>query len=127
MLAIVTFSLIPEAMEISSIFSILKGIIFGILCMMICDYIVDKKFTKKGYTSSLLKTGVIVSIGLALHNFPEGLAIGSGFEASLTLGYALAVAICIHDIPEGYGQSRHLPSKKLFNLLKLKITSTFLS
>ena len=101
MLAIVTFSLLPEAMEVSSIFNVLIGIVLGISSMMFCDYIVDKKFTNKGYTSSLLKTGVIVSIGLALHNFPEGLAIGSGFEASLTLGYALAIAICIHDIPEG--------------------------
>ena len=38
---------------------------------------------------------------MAIHNFPEGLAIGSGFGASLTLGYSLAIAICIHDIPEG--------------------------
>ena len=36
-------------------------------------------------TSNLLKTGIIVSIGLALHNFPEGLAIGSGFGASIKL------------------------------------------
>lgn len=38
---------------------------------------------------------------MALHNFPEGLAIGSGFEASIKLGYSLALAICLHDIPEG--------------------------
>ena len=38
---------------------------------------------------------------LALHNFPEGLAIGSGFGASLKLGLSLAIAICLHDIPEG--------------------------
>ena len=51
--------------------------------------------------NNLLKTGMIVSIGLAIHNFPEGLAIGSGFEASLKLGLSLAIAICFHDIPEG--------------------------
>lgn len=51
--------------------------------------------------NNLLKTGIIVSIGLAIHNFPEGLAIGSGFEASLKLGLSLAIAICLHDIPEG--------------------------
>ena len=51
--------------------------------------------------ASGLRTGIIVSIGLAIHNFPEGLAIGSGFEASLKLGLGLAIAICLHDIPEG--------------------------
>ena len=56
--------------------------------------------------NNLLKTGIIVSIGLAIHNFPEGLAIGSGFEASLKLGLSLAIAICLHDIPEGRFQSR---------------------
>ena len=40
----------------------------------------DEKNSKEG---SLLKTGIIVSIGLAIHNFPEGLAIGSGFESSI--------------------------------------------
>ena len=70
----------------------------------------QKKFNIKhvsGKGNTLLKTGIIVSIGLALHNFPEGLAIGSGFEASLNLGYSLALAIALHDIPEGRFQSRH--------------------
>ena len=102
--------------------------------MIICDILVDKKFNKRGKTvdnlqarnalkhknnqlkkdsqfskekNNLLKTGIIVSIGLAIHNFPEGLAIGSGFEASLKLGLSLAIAICFHDIPEGRFQSRH--------------------
>lgn len=105
MLAIICFDLIPEAMEISNIISILCGIILGIICMIVCDMLVQKKFNtsnkKTINTNSLLKTGIIVSIGLALHNFPEGLAIGSGFGASITLGYSLAIAICLHDIPEG--------------------------
>ena len=104
MLAIICFDLIPEAMEISNIFNILIGIILGILAMIICDILVQTKFNSKltrNNTNSLLKTGIIVSIGLALHNFPEGLAIGSGFSASLSLGYSLAIAICFHDIPEG--------------------------
>ena len=105
MLAIICFDLIPEAMEISNIFSVLCGIILGIIAMIFCDILVQKKFNtsskRKIDANSLLKTGIIVSIGLALHNFPEGLAIGSGFGASLSLGYSLAIAICLHDIPEG--------------------------
>jgi len=105
MLAIICFDLIPEAMEISSIMNVMIGIIAGIMVMIACDILVQKKFnvsSKRNFnTNRLLKTGIIVSIGLALHNFPEGLAIGSGFGASITLGYSLAIAICLHDIPEG--------------------------
>ncbi len=104
MTAIVCFELIPEALEIANVLMVLCGIFIGIMLMIFCDIIVDNKFKnvkqhdKKG---SLMKTGIVVSIGLAIHNFPEGLAIGSGFEASLTLGYTLALAIAFHDIPEG--------------------------
>jgi len=104
MLAIICFDLIPEAMQIASIVNVLLGIILGIIAMIVCDILVQRKFNSNNINiknkNSLLKTGIIVSIGLALHNFPEGLAIGSGFGASITLGYSLAIAICLHDIPE---------------------------
>ena len=105
MMAVICFDLIPEALEISNLFMVIVGNILGIIAMIGCDLLVEKKFNKnikprKG-KNSLLKTGIIVSIGLAIHNFPEGLAIGSGFEASVKLGFSLALAICLHDIPEG--------------------------
>ena len=110
MLAVICFDLIPEAMEISSIYTTILGIILGIIIMIICDNLVQKKFNSANITSKkvgLLKTGIVVSIGLALHNIPEGLAIGSGFDESTALGLSLAIAICLHDIPEGRFQSRH--------------------
>ena len=110
MMAIICFDLIPEAMEISNIVNVILGIVFGIFVMIFCDVLVQKKFNnrviKGSNSNSLLKTGIIVSIGLAIHNFPEGLAIGSGFGASIKLGLSLAIAICLHDIPEGRFQSR---------------------
>ena len=100
MMSIVCFELIPESMGISSIQNTIVAVILGIITMLLCDIVVENKFSyKKG--NSLLKTGIIVSVGLAIHNFPEGLAIGSGFEASFKLGLSLAIAICFHDIPEG--------------------------
>lgn len=103
MIAVICFELIPEALEISNLFISLIGILLGIMMMIMCDIYVDKKFSKKAKTANdrLLKTGIIVSIGLAIHNLPEGLAIGSGYEASVKLGLSLAIAICFHDIPEG--------------------------
>lgn len=109
MMAVICFDLIPESLGISSIIEVIIGITSGIIIMIFCDVIVDKKFNNKEITNknlnkttnNLLKTGIIVSIGLAIHNIPEGLAIGSGFEASTKLGFSLALAICFHDIPEG--------------------------
>ena len=105
MLAIVCFDLLPEAFNLTNLPTVFLGILLGIIMMIICDLLVDKKFNNsnkfKQTKNDLLKTGIIVSIGLALHNFPEGLAIGSGFGASIKLGLSLAIAICLHDIPEG--------------------------
>ena len=117
MMAVVCFDLIPEALGISNLFQVIIGIAFGIVIIIVCDLLVAKKFSNspklnsnktnntKNKKNELLKTGIIVSIGLAIHNFPEGLAIGSGFEASLKLGLSLAIAICLHDIPEGISMS----------------------
>ena len=117
MMAVICFDLIPEALGLSQITEVIIGIILGIIVMIFCDLIVDKIFSKKPILNqntnkvpnNLLKTGIIVSIGLAIHNIPEGLAIGSGFEASLKLGFSLAIAICFHDIPEGISMA--LPMK----------------
>lgn len=122
MMAVVCFDLIPEALGISNIFLTVAGIVMGIISMIFCDLLVENKFSQKSNVknqkNSLLKTGMIVSIGLAIHNFPEGLAIGSGFEASMRLGLSLAVAICLHDIPEGVSMA--IPMKN-GGMKKLKV------
>ena len=133
MMAVICFDLIPESLEISNIFEAILGILLGIIAMIFCDLLVDKKFSSKMHTnnkeSKLLRTGMIVSIGLAIHNFPEGLAIGSGFESSLKLGLSLAIAICFHDIPEGISMAIPMknggmkPSKVIFYVILSGVTT----
>jgi len=51
--------------------------------------------------AGLLRMGLFTALAIAIHNFPEGLAT---FTASLSdplLGLPIAVAIAIHNIPEG--------------------------
>lgn len=107
MISIVCFDLIPEALELSGLVYTIIGVLVGVVAMIFCDNLVKNKYNDKRVknNNSLLKTGIIVGIGLALHNFPEGLAIGSGFGASIKLGYSLAIAILLHDIPEGISMS----------------------
>ena len=101
MTSIICFDLIPEALKYGNITICLIGIFVGILIMIICDEFVKKIKIKESKNNHLIKTGMIILIGLTLHNFPEGLAIGAGFDASNVLGLSLAIAIAIHDIPEG--------------------------
>ena len=129
MIAIVCFDLLPEAFKLTTLPTVFLGIILGIATMIFCDVIIDKKFQAKLQKNTLLKTGIVVSIGLALHNFPEGLAIGSGFEASLTLGLSLAIAICLHDVPEGISMAVPMknggmkPAKVIFYVILSGITT----
>ena len=53
----------------------------------------------------LYRLGIFTALAIAIHNFPEGLAT---FVAALndpTIGLAIAIAIAIHNIPEGIAVS----------------------
>lgn len=49
----------------------------------------------------LYSTGIMVAIGLALHNFPEGVTVFMGSYVNIEFGTVLALAITLHNIPEG--------------------------
>ncbi|MGI6776794.1 MAG: ZIP family metal transporter [Acetivibrionales bacterium] len=103
MTAVVCFKLLPEAFELGGIAYSLTGLLLGVLAIIIIEEIINKSvhMLKRYGSSSLLRTGILMAVGIALHNFPEGLAVGSGFEASFSLGFTITAVIIIHDIPEG--------------------------
>lgn len=49
----------------------------------------------------LLKTGLITAAGIALHNFPEGVAVYLSSLQGLEVGLPLTFSIALHNIPEG--------------------------
>ncbi len=55
--------------------------------------------------SKLMRMGVFTALAIAIHNFPEGLATFIGALQDPALGIAIAVAIAIHNIPEGIAVS----------------------
>jgi len=53
-------------------------------------------------SSVLMRSGVLIALGIAIHNFPEGLVtFCAAATGDVALGITIAVAIAIHNIPEG--------------------------
>lgn len=126
MTAIICFDLIPESLNIIGISLCIIGIFIGILVMIICNKIINNLSIKSNINTtqnSMFETGIIIAIGLAIHNFPEGLAIGAGFESSSALGLKLAIAIMLHDIPEGISISLPLKVSGYSKLKSILITT----
>ena len=59
---------------------------------------------------SLLKAGIIMLLAIALHNLPEGMAIGATGASNGQTGILIAVIIAVHNIPEGMAISAPLAS-----------------
>ncbi|KAB3526237.1 zinc transporter ZupT [Alkaliphilus serpentinus] len=55
--------------------------------------------------SALLRMGMFSALAIAIHNFPEGLATFTSAIQDPALGISIAVAIAIHNIPEGIAVS----------------------
>jgi len=59
-----------------------------------------------GKPKVLMRAGLFTAIGIAIHNFPEGLVtFSSAATGDTALGIAVAVAVAIHNIPEGMAVS----------------------
>jgi ZIP family zinc transporter len=106
MTAVVCFKLIPEAFESGGVLFTFTGITSGIIAVVFIENCLkNSKLLRSrgtsGKNTGLLKAGVLMAIAIALHNLPEGFAVGSGFEASASLGLTITAVIMIHDIPEG--------------------------
>ncbi|MNL35115.1 Zinc transporter ZupT [compost metagenome] len=50
---------------------------------------------------NIKRTAILLTLGISLHNFPEGVATYVTASNNLELGFGIAVAVALHNIPEG--------------------------
>jgi len=55
--------------------------------------------------AKLLRMGLFTALAIAIHNFPEGLATFLAALEDPSIGLAIAVAVALHNIPEGISVS----------------------
>lgn len=73
----------------------------------------------------LHRTGFIVALSIAIHNFPEGIATFTSALEGLDIAIPITVAIAIHNIPEGIAVS--VPIYHATGSRKKAFTYSFLS
>ena len=83
----------------------------GMLGMFFIDFLIPHEYmaerhrTEGAGQEGLLKAGLLVALGIGIHNFPEGMATFAGAMQDVSLGVAIAGAIALHNIPEGLAVS----------------------
>ena len=55
----------------------------------------------RNWDPKLVNTGMLLAVGITLHNLPEGIAVGAGYLTNPKFGIFIAMAILLHNIPEG--------------------------
>lgn len=61
----------------------------------------DEEDVNMSKQRKMYRSGILTAIALAIHNFPEGLAMGVAVLESAQYGAVLMAAIALHNIPEG--------------------------
>ena len=103
MLAIIFVDLIPEGMEIGGITSTFIGLLLGVVLLILLDFILPHTHVsgEQEQRNHYLRLSILLGLGIAMHNLPEGMAIGAGYAVSDLTGWRLAITMLIQNIPEG--------------------------
>lgn len=114
MVAAACFSLIVPGIEagaailgsqLAGVLIVATGLLLGAIGLLFADKLVPHEHPTAGRHGPdwiHLRRVWLMVFAIALHNFPEGMAIGVGFAGGdPSVGIPLAAAIAIQDVPEG--------------------------
>ncbi|MHC4085651.1 MAG: zinc transporter ZupT [Planctomycetota bacterium] len=117
MIYISFMELLPEASETVGEFWGLAAFFMGIGVIGLIDMLIPEAENPHEFAgideptvihkgnSRLMRTGLFMALAIGIHNFPEGLATFASALGNLKLGVFIAIAIAIHNIPEGIAVS----------------------
>ncbi len=109
MISVSALDLAPTALADLSVFSALPAFCFGFFGLILLRAAIpEPDLARLALISegderkrSVLWSGLLTALGIALHNFPEGIAVCAASLRGLQFGAPLALAIGLHNVPEG--------------------------
>ncbi len=110
-------ALVSDFGEVAATWYAVGGFFIGILIIAVIDKMIPalenphevkriEDIRKNGQKDpKLIRMGLFTALAIAIHNFPEGIATFMAGLSDPTLAVPVAVAIAIHNIPEGIAVS----------------------
>lgn len=104
MVAVSFLALLAEALMIGGTFQIIFGLTAGFLIIGTIERLVPHiEIGESGFdTMKTKRRMILMASAIALHNIPEGFAVGVSFGSNVPgLGLLIVITIAIHNAPEG--------------------------
>ncbi len=107
-------SLTSAVGEVNGTWLTVAGFFFGMITIALIDKLIptmgnphsthtveELDGNDSHHKENLMRMGVLTAVAIAIHNFPEGLATFTAALDDPQTGVAIALAVAIHNIPEG--------------------------
>ncbi|WP_245837305.1 ZIP family metal transporter [Virgibacillus phasianinus] len=93
--------MIPESIELGGWVDLGLGLVAGLLLFIYIHRLMDNVtiITGSHQKDIFVRSGVLLSISIAIHNFPVGIALGS--TSGTGIGNLMLTTLVLHNIPEG--------------------------
>lgn len=106
-ITVLGLELLPESIATGGFIFTLMGIIVGILVISRIEHFFHRIviITDNPRRSQFIRSGILLAIGVAIHNFPVGFAMGAGLANDSEVGLDLARIMLFHNLPEGFAIS----------------------
>jgi len=121
-------NLFLEAEQLITHFLLIVTFSLGVLIIGALDLIlphIELTAKQNRRNTRIYRAGLLILLGITLHNFPEGFAVAAGYTYLPRLGVIIAIAIMLHNVPEGIATAVPL---SVAGMKKFRIAvTTFLS
>ncbi len=128
MLLVAFNNLFLEAQQLITHFQLIATFSLGVLVIGALDLVlphVELTAKENSGKTRIFRAGLLIAVGITLHNIPEGFAVAAGYTYLPRLGIVIAIALMLHNIPEGIATAVPL-SVAGMNRLRITVV-TFLS
>lgn len=96
-----SFGLVAEGTRHGTI-GALGGVAAGVACMLVMDRLLRRHDVQFGRARGAGGRRMLLMVAvMTAHSFSEGVAVGVAFGGGTTLAVAITIAIAVHNVPEG--------------------------